>query len=335
MPPAGNGVPAGPVTRGRALRITTMPTEAQQTPRAAIVVFVVGWIVAMVTNFVSLANSMKTASMIPFWSLFALVPTMIPVYFCFFFGAAVLLSQLAHACLAFEKRPRLLAFLGVLFSFDVEFILWFAGQGLLRRSLAEEIISELTLYIMFYSLCWAASRRGPRWLIFNVVLWSVWSIILSQYNPFYNNPAANAGGYSGEQWAYFTDYVPVWQKGLWITYWTLSALIRIGALVDCQLELANSALERWIFRLLILVHVGMFFATLGIQNLYDVSSVNNVELLLQSINIVVYCITPLILVHFLVLSHSRTRALVASVELATRQLAVARAAEESRRRFLR
>ena len=158
----------------------------------------------------------------------------------------------------------------MLFSTYIALILGLAGVGLIRFSLVPEGVSELTIYLMFFSLVAATARGGPGWLISQVVLWLIWSIILGATNPLY------AQGY-GEAVALFPGQ-PRWQSGLFYLYWSVTGLLRVGALVECEARLAHSPHERWAFRLLILFHLGMWMSVLAFTHLLGSSGLDGAEL---------------------------------------------------------
>ena len=186
----------------------------------------------------------------------------------------------------------------------VALVLGLTGTNLLMyQHPVGEGVNELVNYVLFFSLVAAAASGGPQWLIAQVVLWFVWTMTLSQTNPLYNS--------SGEGIALLEfGSPPVWQTVLFTIYWSVSALLRLGALVEVETLLAHSPRERWGFRIMILAHVGMWLSALAIPHVLAVSGYDAAVLLLEMIIVVVYCLTPLMLVHFLVLNQATARCAV-------------------------
>ena len=208
----------------------------------------------MIVFLVSVITSVQQfGPPVPLWTVI-LYPGYAPDYFTFFFCAAVAISQLAHSLLAFEVPARILSILGFLFSCYLAVVLWLAGALRMNHNVGEQVVTELTTYIMFYTMLWFAARGSSRWLVYQLVTWVVWTIILVEKDPHYTTPAINT---IGENWGILLLINPPWENALYITYLTLGAIYRIGALLECQTALAHSPVERWLFRLIIVAHAAV------------------------------------------------------------------------------
>jgi hypothetical protein len=198
-----------------------------------------------------------------------------------------------------EREPRLVAYLAALFSIYITLDLALGSLKLLVPSVVTEGLSELCIYLMFFALLAAVSRGGPFWLIAQVVSWLIWTIILTAGDPSYQHGTGEDTGYLPGK--------PAWEHALFYVYWAINALIRAGALFACESRLAHTPRSRWVFRVLILTHVGMFLSALAVLHVDYVSGIDSATLLNEMVVIIVYCVTPLMLVHFMILQQSTSR----------------------------
>jgi len=193
---------------------------------------------------------------------------------------------------------------------------------------ATSAINDITVLIMFFGVVAECAQGGPQWLIAQVSLDIVLSIVLTG-----TNAAFRAGASLSSVFFPLTGYGG-YLLGLGIFYWVWSGVCRLGALYDCMRN-PQFKNERWRFRILIVLHVGMWFSALAAHNVFKNTGFESTVLFAVMVVIIVYSITPLALVHFSALSHARNKSMALAVSQANRRLELSQAAAESRRRWFR
>jgi hypothetical protein len=255
-------------------------------------------------------------------------PGLIAIYFSCFFGFAVFISLLLHTLLAFEADVRWLAFLGTLLSFIFIFALSLSGAGLTKGNVYTSETTSLAALIMILSLIAACGRTGPQWLILQLIVFLALVIPLGA-----GNATFRTGG--GEIIALLG---PAWQQALYYVMYSLGGIIRFCALVECKNNRALTIRDEICYWILILINMGMYFVVFAAKGIFltmTLTSIDDVQLILQMSLLVQYALTPLLLVHFEALSHANARQLMQQVERANKRLAVAQSAAQARREFIR
>jgi len=144
-----------------------------------------------------------------------------------------------------------------------------------------------SLFLLFFSLVASASRGGPGWLIGSVVVWLAWAIALSKTNPLFPLAGTNVG---------ILPLQPAWQTAVNYVYIVFIVAMMVGALVEVERRLAHTARERWVFRFIILAHAGMYLSATAFGYVELNHGIDSAELLVSMIDLVCYCITPLMIV---------------------------------------
>jgi hypothetical protein len=190
-------------------------------------------------------------------------------------------------------------------------------------------VHELAVLIMFFGVLAECAHGGPQWLIAQVFIQIVLAIVLTYVSaPF----GAGKTDISSTLFPY-TGYGG-YTLGLGILYWVWGGLCRLGALFDCMRN-PSFKNERWRFRVLIILHVGFWFAFLAQHNIYKNTGFESAVLWQIMVIILLYSITPLALVHFSALSHARTKSMNLAITQANRRLELTQAAAEARRHWFR
>jgi signal transduction histidine kinase len=256
------------------------------------------------------------------------VPGLLAIYFACFFGFAVFVSLLAHALLAYERRVRWLATMGVLITLIYLLVLGLEGVNLLHFNVYIVEGVQIATYIMIFAFIAMCGQYGPMWLILQLIVFFAYVITMGASSSVFRAGSGDSAALFGEPW----------QQAVYYTYYSLSGIIRFGALVQCKNNRATSLLEELAYWVLIVIHMGMYFAVFALKPLVlerTAPALDSAQLINQMSNLVQFALTPLLLVHFEALSRARARTLILNVERANKQLAVAQSAAEARREFIR
>jgi hypothetical protein len=252
----------------------------------------------------------------------------LPITFTFFFGASSAISLLVHWLLSYERQVRKVACLASLMAIYVVSYLGLACFSLTTKFTPFRMyIHEISILVMFYSICGASGDGKPLWVILQVLLHTIVIIIVACTT----NPIFEAGG----------DIVAIlesktgWREGVFITYFVIGGLLRLGALRDGQVAQVQQSKEVWWYRILTLVHCGAYFSFLARPAAIKEYGYDSAYLLHTMVILVVYCVTPLLLVHFIALSHVRSLDAAVMVSKANRKAEIAHQVAESRQQFLR
>jgi len=227
--------------------------------------------------------------------------------------------------LAHRSNCRLAVLLSIFITVDLVLI----GRSHIRfESAATTTINDTTLLIMFFGVVAECAQGGPQWLIAQLFIHIILACVLTGTSEQYRAGTGMSGlffpatGYGG------------YLLGLGIFYWVWSGVCRLGALYDCMSN-PQFKNERWRFRILIVLHVGFWFAYLAVHNIYMNTGFEYAVLFAAMVVIIVYSITPLALVHFSALSYARNKSMALAVSQANRRLEVSQAGAEALRRWFR
>jgi hypothetical protein len=260
-----------------------------------------------------------------FWVTVRL-PGQVSVFACFFFAAATLFALATHAALSYEPDVRRLGLLATLFATFVTVLLGLLSANLTYPNMVLGATTEMATNVMLFTIFAECAEGGMGWVFAQIGMEIVFDIILGATSATFQitgdivNSTAGAEG---------------WTHALFYVYFALSAVLRVGVLHECQVRRASRPAERWLFRALIVFHVGLWLAFLALPTVLKNDGVDAALLFSAMVVIAVYILTPMLLVFFSALSHARARDVLLLVEQANRGRVAAEAASASRSEFLR
>jgi hypothetical protein len=110
-------------------------------------------------------------------------------------------------------------------------------------------VHELSILIMFFAVCGECAEGGAHWTVLQVLLHIAIAIPLSILDPL----GAGRGSDLGSSFWPLTGWTRSWQAPTMLVYMIGGALLRLGALYDCQQATSFSPREQWWFRVLIVM----------------------------------------------------------------------------------
>lgn len=184
------------------------------------------------------------------WDVIKTRPEVAAIYFTLFFAAAAAVSLAAHALLSYETEVRRLSWLALLLTVYIAVYIGVAGRGVvIITTPAPMTIHELMIILMFLGVCAECAQGGPQWVIAHFILQLLVVIPL-----IYTQPGVGLARGADIVNALFpvTPFTASYQLPVFSVYFTLSGIIRMGALYDCQRQTSFSERERWWFRCLLI-----------------------------------------------------------------------------------
>ena len=287
-------------------------------------------VTAFITLFISLGLQLgRTQNHLPFFEQ-EVLDSGLPLWFAAFFQLSVVLSLWITTLLVDSASARRVALMGCLLAAYLSVLFALQGLNLILRNVGLVGINDGVIIAMFYlTLAECANGGSLIYAALQLFMLLVVDIILGQTDAFYQ--AGNAVRTSLETAAINNQ----WQQALFYIYYVLSGFVRWGALNACQSAQATDALERWWYRIFILIHMTLFwsiFAVPTIARTMGVETARLYDLIVQ--NSLLYSFTPLTLVMFMTLSRARTRDLQMLLADSDRKRLAAVASAAGRRDYL-
>jgi signal transduction histidine kinase len=323
--------PAAPAAPALALPSDATPGEGGNGVKAAASrwprrLYALALVAGYTQMFVALGVQLdRVGGPLPFFEQ-VLQPGVVSVFFCFFFGAAAVLSLAAHALLSYYPDVQRIAAMSTAFTAYVIVQLALDGMALQYHQVVLVSIHDAAVLAMFFAILAETARGGIGWAAAQLLLFTAVAIVLGQTDPVFQ---------SGNRIELALAAATNWEISLFYVYVIVGGLLRWGALRACQHARAARPRERWGYRLLIVAHVALYYSNFALRTVLNASGLDSAVLLLLMIITVLYAFTPLMLVHLLTLSHSHAMGMAAALEAAARGRAAAEAASSARKAFLR
>ena len=307
--------------------VSAAPPSLRQRHHAPFWLNVAAFAIGLTVTLISMGLQLRVFTPLPFWQQ-ALGPSDLPLWFAAFFSLSVVLSLWIITLLADSAAVRRVAFSAFLLATYLAIAFAITGLNLRLPGVpAMSAITESAPLAMFYLTLAECAEGSLVWTALQLALYTVMAGIVGAYDP-----RVRAGG--GPQFA--TElYTTQWELAVFVLYFIFSGFFRWGALYACQQRQASDALERWWYRILIFIHLGLFWSVFAVP---QISRTFNLETAILYHFIVtenmLLTFTPLALVCFMTLSRSRTRELQMALAEADRRRAEAEAAATAKREYL-
>ena len=327
MMPSAGGVVASPE------RDTTTPlSNAAKPPRRprsnyrvylSVLVFTVG----MISLLTSMGLQLRAKGPPPgFFEVFATNSVSTGAWCAAFFELAVVLSLAITFLLAEYGDVRRVAGMGFLLATFLSISLAFLGSLLRFPGPYFSALRDTAHVALLYLVLAECADGTIAYGVVELIMYTAFAIVLGQTDPSYR---------AGSDFRNALESSANWQRALFYTFYVVSGFLRIAALHACMQHNAKSPLERWWYRIFIIVYMALFWSVFAFNSIVRTSGIATANLYDSVVfDALLYSFVPLTLVAFMSLSRTRSRELRAMVDAVTAREAAAEAATQARREYL-
>lgn len=189
-----------------------------------------------------------------------------------------------HGFMSPNKDVRAVGQAGTLLALYYTLVLAFYGQGIVYIQVTFTAIIELGVMELFLLTLAVCARGGIFWSMSNLILYAVLAVILSATNPLYQ------AGSGARNTLILTDD---WTRAVFYVYYILGAIIRAGSIHSCEREHSISQGDRWWFRFVIVVHVGLYLSAWAAPHVKQEYGANAMSLFTQIVIVILYTVSGL------------------------------------------